>query len=138
MKLHVLYVFNSSHFLFLFIISDVYNQRDDIYMFLTQIIFYGTAIPTTRTHGERLSVVGPMSTRRPSPCHSLRLHHVDSACGGRIMIICKTLTRKNQDHIKDSIITLMITGCQFVVCLHELEIQNGNPCRKCLNIWHLR
>jgi hypothetical protein len=105
-------------------------------MFLTQIIFYGTAIPTTRTHGERLSVVGPMSTRRPSLCHSLRLHHVDSACGGRIMIICKTLTRKNQDHIKDSVITLMITGCPFVVCLHELEIQNGNQCRKCLNIWH--
>jgi hypothetical protein len=105
-------------------------------MFLTQIIFYGTAIPTTRTHGERLSVVGPMSTRRPSPCHSLRLHHVDSACGGRIMIICKTLTRKNQDHIKDSVITLMITGFPFVVCLHELEIQNGNQCRKCLNIWH--
>ena len=105
-------------------------------MFLTQVIFYGTAIPTTRTHGERLSVVGPMSTRRPSPCRSLRLHHVDSACGGRIMIICKTLTRKNQDHIKDSLITLMITGCPFVVCLHELEIQNGNQCRKCLNIWH--
>jgi hypothetical protein len=105
-------------------------------MFLTQVICYGTAIPTTRTHDGRLSVVGPTSTRRPSPCHSLRLQHVDSACRGRIMIICKTLTRKNQDHIKDSVITLMITGCPFVVCLHELEIQNGNQCRTCLNIWH--
>ena len=69
MKLHVLYVFNGSHFLFFFIISDCLQPEGQrLHVHDTG---YGTAIPTTRTHGGRLSVGGPTGTRRPSPRHSV-------------------------------------------------------------------